>query len=116
MKKKNSAQGDGLSFFTCSPTLCWGNFFEGNLGNPCTPGKTQIVHYQTRPVTQNQIKIKIDEKHKCDTTRTTQQRRIYIFVGVFYICRELFESWCTEKKNGCIVAGYCVEVLGRHHL
>jgi len=25
------------------------------------------------------------------------------------LSRELFESWCTEKKNGCIVAGYCVE-------
>lgn len=25
------------------------------------------------------------------------------------VSRELFESWCTDKKNGCIVAGYCVE-------
>ena len=25
------------------------------------------------------------------------------------LSRELFESWCTDKKNGCIVAGYCVE-------
>ena len=24
------------------------------------------------------------------------------------LSRELFESWCTDKKNGCIVAGYCV--------
>ena len=25
------------------------------------------------------------------------------------LSRELFESWCTDKKNTCIVAGYCVE-------
>ena len=25
------------------------------------------------------------------------------------ITRELFESWCTDKKNGCVIAGYCVE-------
>jgi len=25
------------------------------------------------------------------------------------LSRELFETWCTDKKNGCIVAGYCVE-------
>eukprot|EP00088_Acartia_fossae_P070590 TRINITY_DN9501_c0_g1_i4.p1 TRINITY_DN9501_c0_g1~~TRINITY_DN9501_c0_g1_i4.p1 ORF type:complete len:694 (-),score=174.59 TRINITY_DN9501_c0_g1_i4:82-2163(-) len=25
------------------------------------------------------------------------------------LSRELFEAWCTDKKNGCIVAGYCVE-------
>jgi len=25
------------------------------------------------------------------------------------LSRELFENWCTDKKNGCIVAGYCVE-------
>merc|ERR1719244_1716294 len=25
------------------------------------------------------------------------------------VSRELFESWCSDKKNGCIVAGYCVE-------
>merc|ERR1719412_1876159 len=25
------------------------------------------------------------------------------------LSRELFEMWCTDKKNGCIVAGYCVE-------
>ena len=25
------------------------------------------------------------------------------------LSRELFESWCTDKKNGCIVAGYCME-------
>ncbi len=29
---------------------------------------------------------------------------------IFIHPRELFESWCTDKKNGCIVAGYCVEV------
>lgn len=23
--------------------------------------------------------------------------------------RELFESWCPDTKNGCIIAGYCVE-------
>ena len=25
------------------------------------------------------------------------------------ISRQLFESWCTDKKNGVIVAGYCIE-------
>merc|ERR1712227_524422 len=25
------------------------------------------------------------------------------------LSRELFESWCSDSKNGCIVAGYCVE-------
>ena len=25
------------------------------------------------------------------------------------LSRELFEAWCTDSKNGCIVAGYCVE-------
>lgn len=25
------------------------------------------------------------------------------------LSRELFEAWCSDKKNGCIVAGYCVE-------
>ena len=25
------------------------------------------------------------------------------------LSRELFESWCTDSKSGCIVAGYCVE-------
>jgi cleavage and polyadenylation specificity factor subunit 3 len=25
------------------------------------------------------------------------------------LSRELFETWCTDSKNGCIVAGYCVE-------
>ena len=25
------------------------------------------------------------------------------------LSRELFESWCTDKRNGCIIAGYCVE-------
>jgi len=25
------------------------------------------------------------------------------------LSRELFEDWCTDKKNGCIIAGYCVE-------
>uniref|UniRef100_A0A0N5AE44 Cleavage and polyadenylation specificity factor subunit 3 n=1 Tax=Syphacia muris TaxID=451379 RepID=A0A0N5AE44_9BILA len=25
------------------------------------------------------------------------------------LSRELFESWCTDTKNGCIIAGYCVE-------
>lgn len=25
------------------------------------------------------------------------------------LSRELFESWCTDKKNGCVIAGYCVE-------
>uniref|UniRef100_A0A7E4VIQ0 Cleavage and polyadenylation specificity factor subunit 3 n=1 Tax=Panagrellus redivivus TaxID=6233 RepID=A0A7E4VIQ0_PANRE len=25
------------------------------------------------------------------------------------LSRQLFEQWCPESKNGCIVAGYCVE-------
>lgn len=25
------------------------------------------------------------------------------------LSRELFESWCTDHRNGVIVAGYCVE-------
>ena len=25
------------------------------------------------------------------------------------LSRELFEDWCTDKKNGTIIAGYCVE-------
>lgn len=25
------------------------------------------------------------------------------------LSRELFETWCTDAKNGCLVAGYCVE-------
>ena len=25
------------------------------------------------------------------------------------LSRELFESWCTDRRNGVIVAGYCVE-------
>ncbi len=25
------------------------------------------------------------------------------------LSRELFERWCPDPKNGCIVAGYCVE-------
>lgn len=25
------------------------------------------------------------------------------------LSRELFEAWCTDKRNGCIIAGYCVE-------
>ncbi|VDO90473.1 unnamed protein product [Heligmosomoides polygyrus] len=25
------------------------------------------------------------------------------------LSRELFEKWCTDAKNGCIIAGYCVE-------
>lgn len=25
------------------------------------------------------------------------------------LSRELFESWCTDPKNGVIIAGYCVE-------
>ena len=45
------------------------------------------------------------------------RNEILIILTQFYIIgmmqsgvsRELFESWCTDKKNGCIVAGYCVE-------
>lgn len=25
------------------------------------------------------------------------------------LSRELFENWCPDSKNGCIIAGYCVE-------
>jgi cleavage and polyadenylation specificity factor subunit 3 len=25
------------------------------------------------------------------------------------LSRELFEMWCTDPKNGVIIAGYCVE-------
>ncbi len=25
------------------------------------------------------------------------------------LSRELFESWCGDKKSGVIIAGYCVE-------
>ena len=25
------------------------------------------------------------------------------------LSRQLFEAWCTDKRNGLIVAGYCVE-------
>lgn len=25
------------------------------------------------------------------------------------LSRELFEDWCTDPKNGTIIAGYCVE-------
>lgn len=33
------------------------------------------------------------------------------------LSRELFESWCTEKRNGVIIAGYCVEgTLAKHIL
>ncbi|KAF0313143.1 Cleavage and polyadenylation specificity factor subunit 3 [Amphibalanus amphitrite] len=33
------------------------------------------------------------------------------------LSRELFESWCTDPKNGVIVAGYCVEgTLAKHLL
>ncbi|XP_029652120.1 cleavage and polyadenylation specificity factor subunit 3 isoform X2 [Octopus sinensis] len=33
------------------------------------------------------------------------------------LSRELFESWCTDKRNGVIIAGYCVEgTLAKHVL
>ncbi|KRX94364.1 Cleavage and polyadenylation specificity factor subunit 3, partial [Trichinella pseudospiralis] len=33
------------------------------------------------------------------------------------LSRELFEMWCTDVKNGCIIAGYCVEgTLAKHIL
>ena len=25
------------------------------------------------------------------------------------LSRQLFEAWCTDKRNGVIIAGYCVE-------
>uniref|UniRef100_UPI00358E2A3F cleavage and polyadenylation specificity factor subunit 3-like n=1 Tax=Myxine glutinosa TaxID=7769 RepID=UPI00358E2A3F len=31
------------------------------------------------------------------------------------LSRELFESWCSDKRNGVIIAGYCVEgTLAKH--
>lgn len=33
------------------------------------------------------------------------------------LSRELFESWCPDPKNGCIISGYCVEgTLAKHIL
>merc|ERR1719277_2199649 len=33
------------------------------------------------------------------------------------LSRELFESWCTDRRNGTIIAGYCVEgTLAKHIL
>ena len=33
------------------------------------------------------------------------------------LSRQLFEQWCPDSKNGCIVAGYCVEgTLAKHIL
>jgi len=33
------------------------------------------------------------------------------------LSRELFETWCTDRRNGCIIAGYCVEgTLAKHVL
>lgn len=33
------------------------------------------------------------------------------------LSRELFENWCTDSKNGCVIAGYCVEgTLAKHIL
>ncbi|XP_064634413.1 cleavage and polyadenylation specificity factor subunit 3-like [Lineus longissimus] len=33
------------------------------------------------------------------------------------LSRELFENWCTDKRNGTIIAGYCVEgTLAKHIL
>jgi cleavage and polyadenylation specificity factor subunit 3 len=33
------------------------------------------------------------------------------------LSRELFENWCTDRRNGVIVAGYCVEgTLAKHIL
>ncbi|KAL3120734.1 hypothetical protein niasHT_008026 [Heterodera trifolii] len=33
------------------------------------------------------------------------------------LSRELFETWCTDSKNGCLIAGYCVEgTLAKHIL
>ena len=33
------------------------------------------------------------------------------------LSRQLFEAWCTDKRNGVIVAGYCVEgTLAKVHL
>lgn len=38
---------------------------------------------------------------------------IYLFVVFLYkksgLSRELFEQWCTDRRNGVIIAGYCVE-------
>ena len=33
------------------------------------------------------------------------------------LSRELFESWCSDKKSGVIIAGYCVEgTLAKVHI
>ncbi|CAJ0580505.1 unnamed protein product, partial [Mesorhabditis spiculigera] len=33
------------------------------------------------------------------------------------LSRQLFEAWCGDSKNGCIIAGYCVEgTLAKHIL
>ena len=39
---------------------------------------------------------------------------LFSFVVVFLykksgLSRELFEQWCTDRRNGVIIAGYCVE-------
>ena len=31
------------------------------------------------------------------------------FVTQSGLSRELFEQWCTDRRNGVIIAGYCVE-------
>jgi cleavage and polyadenylation specificity factor subunit 3 len=37
--------------------------------------------------------------------------RLLLILGMMQsgLSRELFESWCPDKKNGVIIAGYCVE-------
>uniref|UniRef100_A0A3Q3G3F2 Cleavage and polyadenylation specificity factor subunit 3 n=1 Tax=Labrus bergylta TaxID=56723 RepID=A0A3Q3G3F2_9LABR len=36
-------------------------------------------------------------------------------IGPSVVMAELFESWCTDKRNGVIIAGYCVEgTLAKH--
>ncbi len=31
------------------------------------------------------------------------------------LSRELFELWCSEKKNGTVIPGYCVEYVPSSH-
>ena len=38
-----------------------------------------------------------------------------VLIAIFFfqlqsgLSRELFEQWCTDRRNGVIIAGYCVE-------
>ena len=41
-------------------------------------------------------------------------RYVKVLIAIFLklqsgLSRELFEQWCTDRRNGVIIAGYCVE-------